>query len=348
MTRVAFWLNAFTIRGVERAVFDYANGLERCVPGAEAWVVYHTGVAFHLDSQGRLDHDEKVFRQFQQRFPKRMHAYSSLRELASFLRERHITHLHMLRSGEREPDIETALVGITTLVHCVFTASQPHGNRYAAISPAVAAGHPNVPVVPHMVLPLVPASADSQSRSEAQLLRRRLNIHPSQVVIGRYGGSDTFDIPFVHQCIRAWLRDPQRLKFVFMNTKPIPDADSIMYLEGTIEPAAKARYIDACDVMLHARADGESFGLAVCEFAQRGKRVLTYNGESLSPVYFRNHEAVLGELGCYYDGPRQLTEWLEKLNAMNLEELRTPVVPAAIGEFSEQAVMRRFKQHFLD
>ena len=352
---VAFWLNAFTNRGVERAVYDYA----RCYSG-QSWIVYHTGVSFHLDSQGRLDHSADVFAKFFRRFGERMYAYSSVDGLKKYLSRVGVSKLYMLCSGERHPDLDKLIAhlspGISVLIHCVFDASQRQGDRFAAISPGVAntnADPASVPIVPHMVLPLIGDELLADCTQRALALRESLNIAPEQVVVGRYGGWDTFDIPFVHGCIRRYLDETipgviPKLVFVVMHTKPIegcPDGPNKMhYLPGTVDDFEKAAYIDACDVMLHARNDGESFGLAVAEFALRGKHVLTYNGPALAQVYFRNHEAILGDRGLYYKDVDELTNWF---NRIETAQVRTPVVYPALGQYSEVQVMRCFAQHFL-
>jgi hypothetical protein len=362
--RVAFWLNAFTIRGVERAVLDYATALERnpdIIPHGESWILYHTGVAFHLDSRGVLDHSEAVYSLFAQRFKGRMLAYSSVPHLLQMLERHGIRTIHMLRSGEREPALEPLLhiPNLRVLVHCVFTCSQPHGSVYAAISEPVSRTclDPKfrIPVVPHMVVPL-------SNSGMGWSLRESLGIRPDQVVIGRYGGWETFDIPWVQECVMEWATGPQdnHLVFVFMNTKPFGEIHVLnnnnnngpitrpVMLPGSSDPAVKASYIDSCDVMLHARKDGESFGLAVAEFAQRGVRVMTYNGPDLLPVYFRHHESILGADGLYYQDKASLNALFKKLNdPRQLEELRTPVVPESLARFTELEVMKQFKEVFL-
>ena len=53
--------------------------------------------------------------------------------------------------------------------------------------------------------------------------------------------------------------------------------------------------------MLHARYEGESFGLSCGEFSIRNKPVLTWDR---SPE--RNHIEILGEKGIYYSDQKQM------------------------------------------
>ena len=50
----------------------------------------------------------------------------------------------------------------------------------------------------------------------------------------------------------------------------------MIHLPMTRDPVALARFIATCDAMLHARKDGETFGLSIAEFSSQNKPVLTY------------------------------------------------------------------------
>ena len=65
------------------------------------------------------------------------------------------------------------------------------------------------------------------------------------------------------------------------------------------------KFINTCEAMIHARIEGESFGLSCAEFSIRNKPIITWNG---SPD--RNHIEVLGEKGIYYSTPQELKDIL--------------------------------------
>jgi hypothetical protein len=60
--------------------------------------------------------------------------------------------------------------------------------------------------------------------------------------------------------------------------------------------------------MLHARNEGESFGLACGEFSIRNKPVLTWDQSRE-----RNHIMILGDQGIYYHDIPSLTQLLVDL-----------------------------------
>ena len=82
--------------------------------------------------------------------------------------------------------------GVRSLVHAVFFARRAHGTVYARISPCVPSGMKMdatapCPVVPHIIRP---------AKIDGPDLRSELGIPSNATVFGRYGGWETFDIPF--------------------------------------------------------------------------------------------------------------------------------------------------------
>ncbi|MBL9078946.1 MAG: hypothetical protein JNL08_15685 [Planctomycetes bacterium] len=219
-----------------------------------------------------------------------------------------------------------------TVVHCVFTAHEPHGDVYAAVSSWVARhrgvpGQPPCPVVPHIVqLPRVDGD-----------LRAVLGIPAGATVFGRHGGPDTFDLPFVHQEVLHAVQQRDDLWFVFLNTRPFaPPHPRIVHLDKTTDLAAKARFVQTCDAMLHARADGESFGLAVGEFSVHDKPVVTWLGG-----HDRYHLEVLGPKGIYYRDANDLRRILRVFRPVQGD------FDAYSAPFSPAVVMRQFDAVFL-
>jgi len=360
MSRLAFHLDAFTVRGVERAVYDYANGWERhktgkSTPSPLSYIIYPSGVSFHIDEAGHLDHDENIFRQYYTRFQGRVHGYTTMDDLESFLKNNQIEHLYLLTTASVLPFFPHS---IKLLVHGVFDLPSnihlPELNvcKKAVISESVRSvisvpcNLNEVSIIPHMIMPfpeIDPISITS--------FRQSLNIPSDRIIIGRYGGWNTFDIPFVPTTIRSWLDDhpSSKLTFVFMNTKPMKEfepyvhTNTVLYLPSTFDLTFKARYVHMCDLMLHARRDGESFGLAICEFASLNKPILTYRGRPFVDIYFAHHETVLGEQGWYYDSPEDLYMWLSYIDMQ-------PRIPAVsypnLREYDEQSVMTTFVDGF--
>jgi hypothetical protein len=158
-------------------------------------------------------------------------------------------------------------------------------------------------------------------------------------VFGRHGAADTFNIPFVRRAVLEHACKYPQDHFVFLNTQPIPGTralTNVHYLPPTNCPEEKARFLATCDAMLHARWHGETFGLAVAEFAVLHKPVFTYGGSRE-----KAHLDALGtEARIYHD-------------SADLHRLLDAFEPGPAGEtlYSQYAqadfVMRMFRDVFL-
>jgi hypothetical protein len=105
-----------------------------------------------------------------------------------------------------------------------------------------------------------------------------------------------------------------------------------------VDPVQKSSFLHACDGMIHARHRGETFGLAVAEFAWLGKPVITWE---LSPESF--HLEALGAGHPRYRDARSLRRILDRFEK--------PAAPATslYREICEPGfAMERFRRHFLD
>ncbi len=169
-------------------------------------------------------------------------------------------------------------------------------------------------------------------------LRTELGISPKVCVFGRYGGDDSFDIPWVQQVVVEAARKNAHICFVFMNTQEFPRArglSNIRFLPATSDPIRKRAFINTCDAMIHGRQRGETLGLACLEFASAGRKVLTYSG---SPELA--HLGILGEVGLPYANERELRELLKR-PADSFRHGQT------FEQFSPEPVMRQFQKVFL-
>ncbi len=156
-------------------------------------------------------------------------------------------------------------------------------------------------------------------------------------MVGRHGGAGTFDIPFVHEEVRRAASTRQDLWFVFLNTRPFcAPHPRIVHLPTTVDLVRKTRFVRTCDAMLHARREGETFGLACAEFSIQHKPVITWSD---SPDRF--HIETLGTKGLYYRAAEDLRRILARF---------TPVqgdFDAYSAHFAPQPVMRQFERVFL-
>jgi hypothetical protein len=213
----------------------------------------------------------------------------------------------------------------------MFLSDEFHGDAFAYVSrwcSRVMTGR-EVSFVPHFVPKL----------ESKENMRVELGIPSEATVFGRHGGNDTFNIPFVWQVVVEHARKFPRDHFLFLNTRLIRGTEklsNVHYLPATVDPVEKAKFIATCDAMLHARWHGETFGLAVGEFAVLGKPVITFS-ESRE----RAHLEMLENQALLYRNGRQLADILKEFvphstRGTQYEEYGNP-----------QAVMQMFREKFL-
>jgi hypothetical protein len=58
-----------------------------------------------------------------------------------------------------------------------------------------------------------------------------------------------------------------------MNINEFYNHPQIKFLPGTYDLEEKSAFVNACDAMIHARSGGETFGLAISEFALENKKI---------------------------------------------------------------------------
>jgi hypothetical protein len=248
--RLAFHSGHLNERGSDVALWDYAHFSERLL-GHEAIVVVPMGA------------DVSAAAKFTTRFP--VYQYGTRDDLDALLRHERIDVLYTIKYGADDGLVARAC---RTVVHCAFTLAEPHGTVYAGVSEWLAGefGH-RYPWVPHVVwLPDVAGD-----------LRAELGIPADALVFGRHGGRDQFNLPFAQAVVARVVDARPDVWFVFLNTDPFcAPHPRIVHLPCTIDLERKARFVATCDAMLHARVQGETFGLAVGEFSLRNKPVLTW------------------------------------------------------------------------
>lgn len=328
--KIAFHVNTFTIRGTEIAIFDYAY-YNQTILGNESIIMIHRDYDAQRDVQGNLENSEEIEKKFHSNFT--VLTYTSMEHLEKLLVWVGCDLFYVLKYGQ----ISSFQVrSVPSAVHCVFCCSNAHrhGTVYAAIANTIIPSGESFPVVPHICLPL-PEPKFS--------FREKLGIPSDAVVFGRYGGPESFNIPFVQQTVLKVAKEHPNIFFVFMNTTFFGNAPNIFYLAPDTDPASKAVFVGSCDAMLHARLIGESFGLAIAEFTSLGKPIITYRHAGPPHEHEHlNHIDVLGDTGIYYENAGELESILTNFEAHR----KTPANYSEI--FTPQAVMAKFKEVFID
>lgn len=257
--KIAFFIRHFGERGTEVAIYDYAHYNETLL-GNESIILGFTPETY---AQHGLTCLPEVLDKFKKRF--RVVLVSSFSEIDSVLRKENVDVYYTLTHGGRESHPFGDVKSSTYAVHCVFETRQPHGDVYCGISQQLNERFgTSVPVVPHLVV----------KGNTTETLRKQLGIPEDAIVFGRHGGSNTFDISFVHEAVVEIAKEDPTKFFLFMNTDRFCDLPNVIFLPRTIDVEEKQKFINTCDVYLHARSDGETFGLSVAEFAISDKPVI--------------------------------------------------------------------------
>jgi hypothetical protein len=78
-----------------------------------------------------------------------------------------------------------------------------------------------------------------------------------------------------------------------MNTHEFYKHPRIIYLDRTTDLIFKTKFINTCDAMIHARAEGETFGLSIAEFSSKNKPVITCPSGDLEHIRILGDKALL-------------------------------------------------------
>ena len=283
--KVAFHSRLLTERGSEGAMLDYAR-LNRSILGNESLVCLPDNPSFG---------GHPILKKWREEFDVLL--YQSKRDLGRKLEKDGVEVIYLTKPGPWDGFL---VPGVKNCVHAQFLCDEFHGDAYAYLSPwmsRVMTGREES-FVPFFV-PRLDAQGD---------LREKLGIPPKARVFGRHGGWDTFNIPFVRKVVAEHAGSHPEDHFVFLNTEPIPGTQrmaNVHYLPATVDAEEKAKFLATCDAMLHARWHGETFGLAVGEFAVLGKPVFTFGGSRE-----RAHLELLGKVATVYHDSIQLSQIL--------------------------------------
>lgn len=303
--KIGFLNNQIDNRGTGNAVFNYAHYNEVILGNNSKILTFPNA-----------NHDKDAVDKYINRFE---HVYSVLDQYNL----KDLDVLYHIKSGEddgfRPPN------GVKYAVHAVFHP-QLHGDKFAVISQWMA-DRDHFSFVPHIVeLP------DTHVN-----FRGALGIPENATVFGRHGGFDSFDIPWVWNSIDEILKYRDDVYFLFVNTQPGGDIphERVLYFPATVDDRAKRAFINTCDAMLHARSRGETFGIAVGEFAILGKPIFTYGGS-----YEKAHIFELRGTAHTYNDEDDLTA---QLMAFNRNGQNHPFY----DHFTPKNVMHKFEEVFL-
>ncbi len=308
MKKIAFHSNQLSLRGTEIALFNYAKYNED--------ILGNKSVIFSFQN-ANMD----ALPKFQERFEVKLLNWW---EYESYLKDNNFDYLYLLKMGINDG---YCLNDTPTLVHAVFRFNEPHGHKYFYVSDWLAKDQgysPETHSLPHICEKLPPPKIN---------LRESLGIPSTSIVFGCYGGSTEFNIQFVKDAIIETVNNRNDIEFLFMNINKFVDHPQIKFLPGSYDLEEKSSFVNACDAMIHARSGGETFGLAISEFALENKPIITYeiSGE-------RSHIEILGERGIYYKGREDVFDIFNNLN--NYVKYSDYDLP--YKQFSPEIIMNKF------
>lgn len=287
---VAFFLRHFLERGTEVSAYQYAKYNED--------ILGHKSVIICFKTSTQIQNGWPLQRISYERFKERFDIYEieKIEEMGDLIDSVGIDFFYTQTHGG--PDIyqfhnKVIWKNCKTIKHCVFFTTTPESDFYISISSHLnKKNNTNIPVIPYIV-ELPETAAD---------MRDELNIPRDATVFGRLGGMDEFNIPYVHDAIKQILDEDPNMYFIFLNTKVFYLHERITYLDCSLDPYYKAKFINTCDAMIHARQIGETFGLSIAEFSILNKPIFTSLEGDLE------HVLILGEKGIYYNSKEELLD----------------------------------------
>ena len=317
--KVAFHDNCLCERGTSTSLYDYAYYNEK--------IINNKSIIFY--NKNNANNKKQIIEKFNKQFT--VYGYTEWSEIDIILKNEECKYLYLIKYGNNDGKLSTYA---NNLIHCVFTCNEPHGNIYTSISPSVKNNDGNYPIVPHMInLP------DHNGN-----LRQKLKIPENAIVFGGYGGKYNFNIKYVVKIVVNIAKNNPNIYFLFANfNKFSENLNNIIFLPTIINTHDKVKFINTCDAMIWARADGETFGIAIGEFSSKNKPILACKSYSESNNFDTAHVKLLGEKAIWY-------------NKDNLEKIILNFNPAfestkdwnAYKEYTPKKVMKIFEKTFLN
>lgn len=287
---IGFFVRHFTERGTEVAIYDYAKYNEEILNNKSYIICFteNTQKKIQFPTQ-RYSYDK-----FQNRF--KIIEINDINDMKNIIEDYNLSFFYTQTHGGNEDNLyqfnnKNVWGNCKTIKHCVFNTTFPESDFYISISEMLnEKNNTNIPVIPYIVdLPI-----------NNENLRNELQIPENSIVFGRYGGLDQFNINIMHNAIKKYVYLNPNCYFLFMNTKPFYEHPRIIYLNKNLDFNYKTKFINTCDVMVHARAMGETFGLAIAEFSLKNKPIITCNCGDLE------HIKILGDKAILYNSENEL------------------------------------------
>ncbi len=321
---IGFWDNSLSERGTTISLFDYAFYNQKILNN-NSYIFYN---------KNEETNNNGVINKFKREF--NVCDLDDFFEIDEYIKIFGITHLYIIKYGNNDNKLSKIA---KNCIHCVFEASDPHGDVYSIISPTVLNNRGLYPVVPHMIN--IPKHNEN--------MREILGIPNDAVVFGGYGGKTSFDIGLVHYVIYNVALMYPKIYFIFANFERFcPILPNIIHLPTIVNLNEKVAFINTTDAMIWGRSGGETFGISIGEFSTLNKpiictpvKIITEDGIE---IYNNNHIDILGDKAIIYSDEVTLFNILVNFDP-NLERNKDW---NAYKEYTPEKVMEIFKKVYLD
>ena len=320
--KILFHTNTLSNRGTTVALMDYAK-YNQSLLGNDSIIVYPKNFydpGIPPDSLTRPEVVEAASKEFT------VYGYDSKQDLEEYCVKHNIDYSYYIKGGFFDGQLTEST---KNLIHAVFQTNQPHGDRYAYISNWLSQKMSNgsIDFVPHIVdLP----------KDKTSDFRKKHNISSDKIVIGRIGGFYQFDIRWVMQAVADFAFSNPNYVFVFVNTVKFVELPNVLFLDSIFDEQEKTDFILSCDGMIHARSDGESFGLAICESLFHNIPVLCFNGGR-----DQHHIDLLHNTDLLYNDSNEFHKKLLDIKSLSFN------YSSIVEQFSPENVMQKFNKVFL-
>lgn len=328
--RIGFVTNKLTLRGAEVCLYDYADYNEKILGNSSIIICRSYEFVSYSDPQ---DVHEAAYDKFSKRFSPSLYYYENPTEIPELVKLHKIDVLFIEKAGAPWDGLDFDCC--PTIIHAIFTTQYPHGSLYCPISPFLNKYfNTSYPVLPYMV----------QIHPTQKNLREELKISSSARVFASYGGKHEFDTYYVKRAICEFVKtsyaEQKDCHFIFMNHSAFGQRHPrLHFLEGSADMERKRKFINTADAMIYGRKEGETFGLAIAEFALAGKPILVSQHANA-----RFHLDILGEHAIRHsngeDLLRILAEWPNALDKNPIS--RDPSTLYKI--YTPEYVMRNFNE----
>ena len=329
---IGFFIRHFTERGADVAVYDYAKYNEE-VLGNKSYII-----CFSQETKARIGFplDTTSYNKFNNRF--QIIEINSIHEMREIIENYCLDFFYTLCYGNHDVYMfENKYIwkNCKTIKHCVFDTRYSESNYYISISNYLNQKYETfIPVIPHIVD--LPDCSDN--------LREELQISENAVVFGRYGGFEQFDIHIAQNAIIQFLQTPysENCYFLFMNTRKFVEHPRVIYLDKNVDMVYKVKFINTCDAMIHARSDGETFGLSIAEFSIKNKPIIT------CPCGDLEHIMILGNKGLLYTNQDHLIDIFKNIKNIINKHKEEPDFWNCYKLYTPTYIMNLFKEMIFD